>query len=90
LPPFLNGFGGLNAGASANIGNDGTYDDPIVDWAFGGTYKGDAFQVMPTVDVLYTTTPNSVQSKDSVIRESRINQGASLKFDTTYNPFNAD
>jgi hypothetical protein len=82
-----NTFGNLDTTADTDIGNDGIYDDSIVDWSFHGQYEGVDFQVMPTVDIFYSTTPKTIQGDDTVIRESRINTNSPLIFNNTQNPF---
>jgi hypothetical protein len=80
LPPSLTGkFGGLDTTPATDIGVDGVYDDPMVDRSFRGKYGGKDFQVMPTVDILYTT-PRDIQENDTVIREKRINTASLLSF----------
>ncbi|MDR0650798.1 MAG: hypothetical protein LBG59_05360 [Candidatus Peribacteria bacterium] len=89
LPLFLAGiFGMLAATAEEDIGKDGIYDDPVVDWSFYGTYSGEVFQVLPTVDILYTT--KTIQKHDSVIREKKINEPCSLDFGDNQNPFSCE
>ena len=88
------GFGKLQDGKDGipeviDIGQDGISDDAVVDWSFRGTYLTSPFQVMPTTAVQYYGDRAVIDNKDSLLRESRINNShlIPLTFGGTRSPF---
>jgi len=64
----------------ADIGEDGIYDDTVVDWSIRGEYNNSPFMIFPTVGIRYFGDKAIQYDKDSTIRESRINGEDELFF----------
>ncbi|MDD2537262.1 MAG: hypothetical protein PHU61_02080 [Candidatus Absconditabacteria bacterium] len=72
----------------ADIGEDGIYDDTVVDWSIRGEYNNSPFMIFPTVGIRYFGDKAIQYDKDSTIRESRINGEDELFFGPNFGPFN--
>ena len=82
-------FGNLDENHS--LGSGRITNDVIVDWSFRGNYNTHSFQVFGTPSVKYYGDVGADLSKDTLLRESRLNNGSlgsvNLSFAGDKSPF---